>query len=164
VFDGAKGDQGIQGEQGIQGIQGLQGLQGIDGSMGEQGIQGEKGEQGDRGATEVQIAKPLSMIAAMATVNSDGTVIQGYNVESCVSDNGTTRYTLEFPFDYSATNYVTEVTVLGGWGMAKVSDDDLGNMVVEIRSQYATSELQPSCPKFDGFSVVVFELPPVITH
>src|SRR5512136_986457 len=48
------------------------------------GPQGEKGDKGNTGAQGAQGVAGPSMIVAMGNVNTDATVLRGYNVSSCI--------------------------------------------------------------------------------
>lgn len=95
------------------------------GAQGEQGPQGIPGEPGP------------NMIVAMGTIGEDGTILEGYNVTSCVFDNVTYVYTLTLTgITYTRLNYVTVVTIIDavyGTETAACSDDGAGKLTITIQ-------------------------------
>ena len=137
---GAKGDIGPKGDPGADGV----GVENIvnngDGtftvnlSSGESyttdnltGPQGEKGDKGDTGAQGIQGPRGIegpagpNMIVAMGTISNTGTILNGYNVDTCTWVSTHYEITLT-DISYSYNNLVTMVTPSynakggAGWG------------------------------------------------
>ena len=118
------------------------------------GPQGEKGDKGDTGAQGVQGVAGPSMIVAMGNVNTDGTVLRGYNVTSCIWNNTNQRYEITLTgINYAAGNYVTTVTPCYLFGdSAGYSSSTQGKLLVEILDSAGK-------PTQGWFSFMVLECP-----
>ena len=132
---GAKGEQGPKGDTGAQGSQGVQGVKGDTGDQGPQGIQGPVGP---------------NMIVAMASVKSDGTILQGYNVTSVTWTSYNYQIALTgISYDYA--DYVTLVTT--GSSMLHADYGSASNMLIVMITDNA------GAPVTGAFSFVVLEIP-----
>lgn len=93
----AKGDTGDTGPQGLQGEKG---------DTGDTGLQGPQGIPGEAGP---------SMMVAMGVINSNGGVLQGYNVAGCTWNDTYDWYEITLTgISYFWTGWVTSITPAAG--------------------------------------------------
>ncbi len=72
---------------------------------------GDTGTQGIQGIQGVQGAPGPNMIVAMGTIDTDGTVLVGYNITNCVWDAADGRYNITLAgISYDWHSYVTSIT------------------------------------------------------
>lgn len=149
---GDTGDTGPQGPQGVQGPQGAIGPQGPEGTVGPQGPQGEKGDTGDTGPQGPQGAPGPNMIVAMGSIDREGTILEGYNVTSCIWNAAGVRYEIEITgVYYHFPDYVTVVTA---WGEPRIAAYGSGGGLLfilihntagtRIQSEFSFMVLDPS--------------------
>jgi hypothetical protein len=117
------------------------------------GPQGEKGDKGDTGAQGAQGVSGPSMIVAMGSINTDATILRGYNVTSCIWNNINQRYEITLTgIYYAAGNYVTTVTPCYLFGDSAGYSSTQGKLLVEIHDSAGN-------PTQGWFSFIVLECP-----
>ena len=91
----------------------------------------EKGDTGSTGADGLDGAPGPNMIVAMGVVLPNGTLVQSYNVTSCVWDAGNSEYLIQLTgITFDMTDYVVLVTPAGSAGFSWFYIDMSGSLAI----------------------------------
>lgn len=109
---GAAGATGAQGPQGATGPQGPSGQNGATGPQGPQGDIGATGDVGPKGATGPQGPQGPAgpSFIGFGSILANGSIAGGSSNYTCIYDQTTQQYLITFGFNYSFTEYSTQVT------------------------------------------------------
>jgi hypothetical protein len=154
---GAKGEQGEKGADGV-GIQSIANntdgtltiyltngqsyttgnLGGSQGEKGDTGAAGAKGDTGDQGLQGIQGPPGPNMIVAMGNINSNGTILQGFNVTS-VTWTGHSYDIALTGITYSSNDYVTLVTMVQSGARTYYTSYASGHLFLNIYNNLGES-------------------------